>query len=107
MSWVHGLEPLRPNGLQSACCTLFLSLHATSTPSLLSPPVTRPLASPVQVSFLIAFSLEPALERQMLEIAGCIVLGEQLRHPFIYPLEPGDRVTWGFSAGKLHCLSQF
>lgn len=36
----------------------------------------------------------------MLEIAGCIVLGEQLRHLFVYPLELEDRITWGFSAGK-------
>lgn len=31
----------RPNGPQAACCTPSLSLHATSTPSLLSLPVTR------------------------------------------------------------------
>ena len=44
----------RPNGPQSACCTPSLSLHATSTPSLLSLPVTRPLASPAHVSLLVS-----------------------------------------------------
>lgn len=51
----------RPNGPQAACCTPSLSLHATSTPSLLSLPVTRPLASPAHVSLLVSILLEPAL----------------------------------------------